>query len=443
MMKGGVLYYLHTDNLGSIQAITNESKTLISKYYYTPWGGRVLLSGVNITDRGYTFHEHLTEFGLINMNGRVYDPVLARFLSPDPYIQTPDYTQNFNRYSYCLNNPFKYTDPSGELFFLMPYFGYNTNGDFTFSLTAGIGIYKALDASITIGGSTSGNFSVSAGVSVAGFNAYVGWDNQIGWNAGAGFSFFSSNGFSSNLFSIGVNYSQYGGLSANYMGMQFSRGGVSFNPSVGMSFNKSFFYNSELNKLVLEMKGTGSSGNNEVAYTAENVEEMLKLFRIAGKLRKVYLGATVAGNEAYDPTSGTFGNGALAVTLALKQYNFRVSDMYLGKAAFENKRTLFIVLQHELVHVALNAAGYGFDYTKVRSGNREDIRRIAQEIAAYNVTRYQADAWNDTGWQNNAQNHFNEFSSVLNGYYYGSSGSMPNYSNLFNLSRIIRQVTPW
>jgi len=114
MVKGGTLYYIHTDNLGSIQAITDESKTVISSYYYTPWGARVLLSGVNITDRGYTFHEHLEPFCLINMNGRVYDPMLARFLSPDPYVQAPDYTQNFNRYSYCLNNPFKYTDPSGE-----------------------------------------------------------------------------------------------------------------------------------------------------------------------------------------------------------------------------------------------------------------------------------------------------------------------------------------
>lgn len=116
MVKNGTLYYIHTDNLGSVQAITNASKSIVSSYYYTPWGGRVLLSGANITDRGYTFHEHLTEFGLIDMNGRVYDPVLARFLSPDPYIQAPDYTQNFNRYSYVLNNPFKYTDPSGELF---------------------------------------------------------------------------------------------------------------------------------------------------------------------------------------------------------------------------------------------------------------------------------------------------------------------------------------
>jgi len=47
------------------------------------------------------------------MNARLYDPALGRFLSPDPYVQAPDFSQNYNRYSYCLNNPFKYTDPSG------------------------------------------------------------------------------------------------------------------------------------------------------------------------------------------------------------------------------------------------------------------------------------------------------------------------------------------
>ncbi|MBQ8673945.1 MAG: RHS repeat-associated core domain-containing protein, partial [Bacteroides sp.] len=64
--------------------------------------------------RGYTGHEHLDSFGLVNMNGRMYDPALGRFLSPDPYVQLPDFSQNFNRYSYCLNNPLMYTDPSGE-----------------------------------------------------------------------------------------------------------------------------------------------------------------------------------------------------------------------------------------------------------------------------------------------------------------------------------------
>ena len=48
------------------------------------------------------------------MNGRLYDPVIARFFSPDPFVQFPTFTQNFNRYSYCLNNPLSYTDPDGE-----------------------------------------------------------------------------------------------------------------------------------------------------------------------------------------------------------------------------------------------------------------------------------------------------------------------------------------
>jgi RHS repeat-associated protein len=43
----------------------------------------------------------------------VYDPQIGRFLSADPYIQSPYNTQSYNRYSYVMNNPLKYTDPSG------------------------------------------------------------------------------------------------------------------------------------------------------------------------------------------------------------------------------------------------------------------------------------------------------------------------------------------
>ena len=69
-------------------------------------------------DRGFTAHEYLEDFKLYNMNGRLYDPVVGRFLSPDPYIADPSFTQSYNRYSYVLNNPLKFTDPSGELPFL-------------------------------------------------------------------------------------------------------------------------------------------------------------------------------------------------------------------------------------------------------------------------------------------------------------------------------------
>lgn len=59
--------------------------------------------------RGYTGHKHLPMFGLVNMNARLYDLVIGRFLSPDM-------RQNFNRYSYALNNPLRYTDSNEEFF---------------------------------------------------------------------------------------------------------------------------------------------------------------------------------------------------------------------------------------------------------------------------------------------------------------------------------------
>ena len=67
-------------------------------------------------DRGYTGHEQLDDSGLIHMNGRLYDPELGRMLSPDPFVQVPEYSQNFNRYSYVMNNPLNLTDPSGFSF---------------------------------------------------------------------------------------------------------------------------------------------------------------------------------------------------------------------------------------------------------------------------------------------------------------------------------------
>jgi RHS repeat-associated protein len=116
--------YLHLDYQGSVMAITDQSGTLLEERNYDVWGrprtantlAYVLpnpFGNGSAVKRGYTFHEHLEEFNLINMNGRVYDPVLARFLNADPLLQDNTDGQNYNRYSYVLNNPTKYTDPSG------------------------------------------------------------------------------------------------------------------------------------------------------------------------------------------------------------------------------------------------------------------------------------------------------------------------------------------
>jgi len=109
---------------GSVTHIVTADGTLLAEYSYDPWGRlrdpetqEIYAPGTEPTlylGRGFTGHEHLPWFGLINMNARLYDPLLCRFLSPDPYVQTPDFTQSFNRYAYGLNNPLSYTDPNGE-----------------------------------------------------------------------------------------------------------------------------------------------------------------------------------------------------------------------------------------------------------------------------------------------------------------------------------------
>ena len=109
-------YVAFTDNLGSILAVVDADGSKVFEASYDAWGKQsVALNKIGLK-RGYCGHEMLPRFNLINMNGRLYDPDLGRFLSPDNFVQMPDNSQNFNRYSYCLNNPLKYTDPSGEAF---------------------------------------------------------------------------------------------------------------------------------------------------------------------------------------------------------------------------------------------------------------------------------------------------------------------------------------
>jgi RHS repeat-associated protein len=118
------LLYTLTDHLGSPILLTNNTQGIVEEYAFDAWGRRRnptnwSYTGINPPQfmiRGFTMHEHIDEFGLINMNGRVYDPVIARFVQPDKYVQAPDNIQNYNRYAYCLNNPLNYTDPSGYLF---------------------------------------------------------------------------------------------------------------------------------------------------------------------------------------------------------------------------------------------------------------------------------------------------------------------------------------
>ena len=131
-------HYIHTDHLGSWLAITDDKGTVEKnakeneyRYSYDAWGRprdpntwnllqtntANALTSLNSFqprfDHGYTGQEHMAGFGLINFNGRIYDPYQQMFVSPDPTVPHVDNTLSYNRYSFCMNNPLRYVDPSG------------------------------------------------------------------------------------------------------------------------------------------------------------------------------------------------------------------------------------------------------------------------------------------------------------------------------------------
>ncbi|MDI9244829.1 RHS repeat-associated core domain-containing protein [Marinobacter sp. CHS3-4] len=120
------LTFLHKDNLGTASVITDAQGDIAQEQSFAPFGERreegweTLVGDWEaqlevVTNRGFTGHEQLDEFGFIHMNGRIYDPTIGRFMSADPLVQAPALTQSYNRYSYVMNNPMSATDPSGYI----------------------------------------------------------------------------------------------------------------------------------------------------------------------------------------------------------------------------------------------------------------------------------------------------------------------------------------
>lgn len=119
------LYYPYTDHLGSIVALTDGQGIVLQRQAFDAWGRRRNPRDWETNDRmtprsgfewlrGYTGHEHLDSFGLINMNARLYDPKMGRMLSVDNYVSDATSAMAYNRYTYALNNPISYIDPTGN-----------------------------------------------------------------------------------------------------------------------------------------------------------------------------------------------------------------------------------------------------------------------------------------------------------------------------------------
>lgn len=209
------IYYVHTDLLGSWERIVADDRSVVQASHFDPWGNRMSPGNWTLTQdgsnftfrRGFTGHEHYDRFGLINMDARLYDPVVGRFLSPDPQVQSPYSTQGFNRYSYCGNNPVMYIDPDGEFFWLIPVvigavvggvqgyqiakangatgwdmFGYIAGGAVVGGIAGvcGAAAGAAVAGSIGIGGVIGGAFSAGVGGAVAGGINGFGMSNLSG-----------------------------------------------------------------------------------------------------------------------------------------------------------------------------------------------------------------------------------------------------------------------
>jgi len=228
------LYYIFRDYQGSIIRVSNSGGSEWQDLSYDAWGQ--LRNPANQTvyapdsapelflGRGYTGHEHLPMFGLINMNARLYDPALGRVLSPDPFVQNPLFSQGFNRYSYAMNNPMSYIDRDGQF----PFLSVGIMVAFTYLMLAHNNTPKDKDAGnpanwawnpgswfkptpnnpnptgimVTVGGSPSGG-NFYGNVAVGNTNGPM---PAFGYSSDYGFGFGYNNNGSSNMYYPAYNY---------------------------------------------------------------------------------------------------------------------------------------------------------------------------------------------------------------------------------------------
>lgn len=112
------MYFVNEDAFGNIDSIFDHDGNMMVKYKYSLYGHRsTVFSNVSantslLFNLGFLCNDNI-DGRLILFQGRVFDAIFARFLSPDPFIQEPFNIQNLNRYTYGTNNPFKFKDSSG------------------------------------------------------------------------------------------------------------------------------------------------------------------------------------------------------------------------------------------------------------------------------------------------------------------------------------------
>lgn len=220
---------------------------------------------------GYTGHEMLPEYGLINMNGRIYDPANGRMLRPDNYVQDPLNTQSYNRYSYCLNNPLKYMDPSGDQFEGTGSYGYSNN--FVSS-----GYFNGLPYSF----SYNSSYSYYSNSYTSSYNSGYGTTTYMNFVSG---------------------YSNSQSISANYAGFN-----ASYSVNFGMNIQSSVVTGYQVNPEIAKLSSIGESisgsiqSNSWAAATIGFISTDIAVPDPSDAAWMKWAGYGLAGAAAYDVT---------------------------------------------------------------------------------------------------------------------------------------------
>jgi len=368
--KADSLLYTYSDAQGSLIALTDENGVIARRYAYDPWGVRrdadnwnAKDNGVNlIVNRGYTGHEHLDAFGIINMNGRVYDPLTAQFFSPDQALDGSNWV-SYNRYGYCLGNPFRYNDPTGNNPFLLgiaaviggvvnlgiQMISGNIHNAGDFFMAFGVGALAGLTGS-WVGTLTGTALGVSAGIGAlngaivgAGAGAAGGFIGGAGnaWMNGASFG----DGLMAGLKGGGIGALTGGIIGGITTGISVTNHGGDFLSGKGANFDQVSITPETDEEITV---GDGMEYNNEYAeeYSDDNFGKIKGLDNLHADATAPN-GYTVKSNGTIYNPNGQQVNG-------VTHFNGKGYDVFLGKNVFVSKYNLFLTLGHEYTHIALN-----------------------------------------------------------------------------------------
>jgi RHS repeat-associated protein len=372
--------FLHKDYIGSILAVSDDLGQKIEQRHFDAWGNfthlqigngaiitdkNVINSTSLLLDRGYTSHEHFGEIGIIHMNGRLYDPLLRRFLNADENIQDPFNTQNYNKYGYVLNNPLMFNDPSGEFFFLAPVFAYIAANAIVIGTGALIG--AAMGAIMYVGQAIYSN-SWSWG----GFGKAILTGAITGTvSAGAG-QIFSAAGFWATVGNGAIAGAASGGVTSIIKGTNILqgilKGAVIGGAVAGVSYairysstsgDENKLYESDIapeNTAASEQTSSGAVPFKDKTVTDLRAKEFgakgMKQWAVEGDHANSDFYKMDANGYFVDKDGSTF----LAYTQPKANFWTGRSSIYYAKTSFESPERLLKVMKHETVHAFGNSS---------------------------------------------------------------------------------------